>query len=98
MTDDETIARIAVQANEDGRISLHDADILFGRISQLQGALKMHKEAIAVLTARDALMLGVRNDLQYKLEQAEHELSIVHRKFTTPESIKHALAHEKHPA
>ena len=98
MTNDETIARIALRLQRHSYLVGADAEILFGRISQLQGALKMHKEAIAALTARDALMLGVRNDLQYKLEQAQQELSIVHRKFTTPESIKHALAHEKHPA
>lgn len=85
MTDAETIARIARNASEDGRISLHDADILFGRISQLEArlaereedksilldALKIHKEAIATLEARDANMLGVRNDLHARVKVLE---------------------------
>jgi len=50
-----------------------DVEQLLAEISDLRGALAMNKEAIKTLEARDALMLGVRNDLQAQLSNCERE-------------------------
>lgn len=57
-------------ACNNGPIRGQDAIWLLDQITTLEKTLATHKTAIATLEARDAAMLGLRNDLHERLDHA----------------------------